>query len=359
MRFRAWTFRPKAQPDELLSSWLARVAFAHGQTPYVFHNLHLPGLAVWNRDTDRAFTPGFLTGLSAVSGVDMKNIRAATLDRYRGLLGEAAPVFGEWPFILAAGVYHRKRQRHGLQYCPDCLDGGIPYYRRIWRLSFLLQCPSCATPMFDACPHCEAPVVPHRAPARLKICHQCGGNLCKVGADANSGVFAPALKLQKVLTAATERRSVEWLGMSQKPTECLRAVAILLKMVPARHIEACRAAIGLPTSSGLTVSSERFERQRLRERAYRMQTVSHWASRWPENFRIGAAALGLTRRTFLGIRVPAPLAREVSRLPSGQTRPRSRQPLLLGADLRRVRRESVTRYRHMRAARLLRAAEIE
>jgi hypothetical protein len=354
VRFRGWTFRLRPLPDELLSSWLTRVAFAHGQSPYVFHNLHLPGMPIWNRDLDRAHSAGLLAGISAVSGVSVRRIRAASLDRYRNL-GLNAPAYGEWPFVLSAGIYHRKRRRHGLQFCPTCLGTETAYFRRSWRLAYVLKCPGCSTTLSDACPHCESPIAPHRTLCDVRVCHRCGGNTCSAtGRTKCSPQFADG-GMQALMTKAAGRRAVSWLGGRQRPSDALLAAAVLIRMVPAKRIDVCRSAIGLPDCP-VPMSSERMERQRLEERALRFETVGRWASNWPRTFRLGASALRLTRRSFVGIPLPPALASEVERLPAGQTRPRGERPSLLGPDLRAVRRRSVAAYRHLRAKRILQAA---
>ena len=353
MKFLGWTFRLKPLPDELLSSWLTRVAFAHGQTPYVFHNLHLPGLPVWNRDVDRAHGAGLVAAISAVSGVSATRIRAASLERY-SKLGLDASAHGEWPFVLAAGIYHRKRRRHGLQFCPNCLSAETAYFRRSWRLAFILKCPACSMTLSDACPHCDAPVVPHRALSDMRACHRCGGNICS-GASGTEYSSVPADGgMQALLSTAASRRAVSWLGGRQRPSEALLTAAILTRMVPPKRIDDCRRAIGLPVCP-IPMSPERFERQRLQERTLRIETVGKWASDWPRTFRLGASALGLTRRSFAGIALPHSLDSEVARLPTGQTRPRRLKPLLLGPELRAVRRRSVAAYRHLRASRIMQA----
>lgn len=353
MTFRPWTFKLEPFPDELLSSWLIRVAFAHGQTPYVFHNLHLPGLPIWSRDVDRAHTVGLLSGLSTVSGLSAHRVKAASLDRYRQLsLG--APAHGEWPFVLAAGIYHRKRRRHGLQFCPNCLGSGTAFFRRSWRLAYALQCPECAAALADACPHCEAPVAPHRAIADMRACHRCGKSICSGIGNTQIGRGLHDSGLQALLTKAASRRTVRWLGGCQRPADVLLTTAMLIRLLPAKQINECRRAIGLPVCP-VPISSQRFERQRLYERALRMQTVGKWASDWPRRFRLGAAALGLTRRRFADIHVPPALNSEVTRLPPGQARPRGPRPLLLGPELRAIRKRTPTAYRQERATRILQA----
>lgn len=354
VRFRAWTFKLKPFQDELLSSWLIRVAFAHGQNPYVFHNLHLPGVPIWNRDVDRVHPAGLLEALSAVSGAGVRRIKAASLFRYRSL-GPRAPAHGEWPFVLAAGVYHRKRRRHGLQFCPDCLGSGTPYFRRSWRLAFVLRCESCSKPLSDACPHCDAPLAPHRAFSDLKICHRCGGNVCNAPGVTGTGPALADGGMQALLTRVAGQAAVNWLGSLLRPSDALLAATVLNRLMPAKRIAICRSAIGL-SACPAPLSSERLERQRIGERAIRLETISQWASDWPRNFRRGASALGLTRRSFSGTSIPAPLAAEVARLPAGQTRPRGARPLVLGPELRAIRRRSQASYRSLRARRILERA---
>ena len=70
------------------------------------------------------------------------------------------------------------------EYAACLQEDPVPYFRRIWRLSFMVACPKHGTLLADACPHCGAPVSFHEgdyarrrfplgAP-RMTFCPRCG-----------------------------------------------------------------------------------------------------------------------------------------------------------------------------------------
>ena len=167
-----WPLPIAPSDDEILSSYLASAAFQHRLPPTVFAAVWWPGRSVWNRDLDRGEDTAWLTDVAAHAGLTPDQVRAMTLEVPRRRFGRGS---GDTPWILSAGIYHRKRVRHAVQICPRCLVGGEPYVRQAWRYSFVLACPTCATPFRDACRHCGAAVVPHRSYRWcLDAYHACG-----------------------------------------------------------------------------------------------------------------------------------------------------------------------------------------
>ncbi|WP_246051687.1 TniQ family protein [Panacagrimonas perspica] len=80
---------------------------------------------------------------------------------------------------MAHGVYHRTRKSHGMQYCPKCLeDDEDPYLRAQWRFALQFGCARHGIALRDACPHCDAPLMPHRRPdGDARKCSECWKNL--------------------------------------------------------------------------------------------------------------------------------------------------------------------------------------
>lgn len=130
-----WPAHPKPLPDELLSSWIVRIASANGlklQTfcDRVFGKEH----QLWNRDIDRHAPPWLLASLARHTGTPIKHVRDATLEVYRGRLYRRKHDAGQLRWILPAGVYHRTRRHFGVQFCPQCLaEDHEPYFRTRWR----------------------------------------------------------------------------------------------------------------------------------------------------------------------------------------------------------------------------------
>lgn len=185
-------------PDELLSSWLVRLASANGlklQTfcDRVFGKEH----QLWNRDIDRLAPKWLLTAIGRHTGTSAAVVRRTTLDIYRGRLYRHRHSAGQLRWILPAGIYHRTRRRFGMQFCPQCLaEDDEPYFRTRWRVAVLTFCPEHRLCLHDRCPSCAAPVAYHRRemgqpsitdPGPLSLCHACSFDL----RDAAREVFSP------------------------------------------------------------------------------------------------------------------------------------------------------------------------
>lgn len=194
------------QPDELLSSWLVRLAHAHECKVYTFTKVLFPDSSVWNRDVDKAAPAAVLDGLAERTPTVASRIQATTLRSYEGRLYLRHNPYGNTDWVLPLGIYHRMHRRCGLLFCPGCLrrDGANPYYRTRWRLALSLACPACGVRLHDHCPGCQAPVIFFRKDLGHKLelpdvplshCFRCGFDL----ASAET-VRAPA----SVLRAQTE-----------------------------------------------------------------------------------------------------------------------------------------------------------
>lgn len=344
-----WPLRIAAHEDELLSSYLIRAAHRHSLSPGAFTALWWPGRPVWNRDLDRGEDGAWLADVAAHAGLTLDRVQAMTLEAPRRRFGRGS---GDTPLILSAGIYHRTRIRHAVQLCPRCLCDGEPYLRRAWRYSFVLACPTCGTPLLDACPHCREPAVPHRSFRWcLDACHACGlalGQRAPQFEPVPPVVHDLQTRLLAALASGTGTTVGPWGG-----DDAFSGVRSLITV--ARHpdvLPALRAAIGLDAA---TLATGRFERMRAPDRVVILDTVAHWIADWPSRFFTAAGEAGLTQRTFRKVARPGDLARQVMRLPEGFARDRTFVPVLQDRAIKRLRRRNRDRYRHLRAARLLSA----
>ena len=175
-------------PDELLSSWLVRLAHGHGLKVQTFCNLIFGNRhQVWNRDIDRLAPEWLLDELSCRTGTPLEIAHATTLRAYEGRLYPRFKASGSLQWIQTLKMYHRKFEGFGLQYCPMCLrDGPVTYYRKSWRVAYNTVCVQHRCMLCDRCPNCGAGVAFHRGDmGRTKIgsvetlvgCHQCGADL--------------------------------------------------------------------------------------------------------------------------------------------------------------------------------------
>ena len=208
-----WPIHLKPLPDELLSSWLVRLAHSHGLKVQTFCNLIFGNrLQVWNRDIDRLAPEWLITELSDRTGTPIEQVMDATLQSYQGVVYHRHRASGTLSWIQSLKLHHRKFEGFGLQFCPECLAGDEePYFRKSWRVAFHTICPNHQSMLHDRCPHCRRGVAFHRNDMRhteyvttvsIKECHHCGFDLSESQSirsnyvDSNIGEFLSNLSLK-------------------------------------------------------------------------------------------------------------------------------------------------------------------
>lgn len=174
-----WPVHLKPQKDELLSSWIVRLARAHGLKLHTFCDLAWRKKNIWNRDIDKCADWTLTRVLSEKTATAVERVQNTLLSSYEGFLYEKHNPNGNTAWIMPIGVYHRTRRAFGMQFCPQCLkEDKEPYFRRKWRLAFVTCCERHGIALLDRCPVCQAPVAFHRVAANkpLSVCTGCGFN---------------------------------------------------------------------------------------------------------------------------------------------------------------------------------------
>lgn len=212
----------KPLPDELLSSWLVRLAHGHGLKLQTFSSMVFGSdKSIWNRDIDKLAPDWLIDRLFECIGASMETILNTTLKSYEGILYEHHQPNGNTKWILPLGVYHRIRRGHGLQFCPCCLEeDAAPYFRKHWRLAFSTICTKHNCYLLDACPKCESPIAPHRADMQGRQyfphadlhahCWKCGFDLRS--AQGTEVKDSASVRLQLQLEFALEHGYADWAG---------------------------------------------------------------------------------------------------------------------------------------------------
>jgi hypothetical protein len=173
---------PKPIDDELLSSWLVRVALAHDTLPWTFYNLHFPDLRniIFSRDLDIWANDDFLIRLSQKSNLRIDILFSMTLQSYAGILRRKIVRNTGNTMISPVVPRARSNQKYGLRFCPLCLgDDLIPYFRKIWRVSFYSVCLKHSLLLLDRCCKCEKPLSIYKFQDELGFtrCWYCGQEL--------------------------------------------------------------------------------------------------------------------------------------------------------------------------------------
>lgn len=177
---RPWPFQPRPLPDELLSSYLCRLAVGMDLKPITFLNTVFGSAKnLLAQDLDN-FAPARIVERVALGTLrDPEEIAACTLRAYTGTLLTTHNPRGRNPWLLPTTIDNNVRRRTGLQYCPACLASDPkPHYRRRWRLAFVTSCTTHGALLRDRCPHCQAPVHQHVG-ASAAHCFKCGNGLCE------------------------------------------------------------------------------------------------------------------------------------------------------------------------------------
>src|ERR1044071_9643300 len=151
----------KPQPDELLTSWLVRLAASHGVKPYNFWNAIFGRKDFWRKyRVDHLEDYGLLITIAENTGASFDRVISTTLSAYSGYLYETSPTHGFSTWILPLGRIRTLEQNlYGLQFCPLCLaEDKEPFFRRRWRLSFVVFCERHKVILLDRCAQCNKPV---------------------------------------------------------------------------------------------------------------------------------------------------------------------------------------------------------
>lgn len=180
----------KPYTDELLSSWLSRMAYNHGLGLKQFFTHIWPEYGIKN-DIDRCITKEQLVSLAAVTNCTFEEVKATTLFYYENtLLKNMHDNRSPESWVLPGNRYDTYKPKSyystGLMFCPKCLakDGEKPYFRKHWRLAISFICVECGCYLMDECPHChkgnsflDVPISQYHTKSlteSLIECHNCG-----------------------------------------------------------------------------------------------------------------------------------------------------------------------------------------
>jgi hypothetical protein len=150
----------KPYADEILSSWLTRMAFCHGLTTVEFCKYALCRNLYASYDIDRIIKPKTIMIIAEKTDCTPREVEATTLRWYVNKLYTPSFVTNASEMWLLPSEQVRDYKKHtfyhrsGLMFCPLCLKTKI-YFRKQWRLTLSLVCLDCGCYLLDRCPHCK------------------------------------------------------------------------------------------------------------------------------------------------------------------------------------------------------------
>lgn len=331
----AWGPTPAPRDDELLSSWLARVAASHGQSSQRFAVDRL-GTRAFLMDIDRRPGSRILENILAAGRVSAARIQAMTLSEWEPRLGSRRPRAGVTPWVLARGLSSRARFRHGLQACIYCLAEGSGF-RRQWRLAFVVVCDRHATWLIDACPACDEPLRSDRLADASLGCSACRRRFADYRYESGP-FFSAATQLQGWLVDALERDASVRIGDATITlANALTGFRFLARLEHRRRGGADRL--------------ERVEFMRHSERLTYLDRVATFLSCWPDAALEQARRANMSRSPFPGEACPSWVLSPFSNLRA--PRPRKTVPVIEDdAMLEHLRRSRPAGWRSRYAHRL-------
>jgi len=185
-------------PDELLSSWIARLADHNGLVPRELASKLGLGTGMAWAQVDVAPAPHVVAALAELSGLPERRIADMALpEEYRSTL------------VLAARDGPSGSQAAWVQFCPDCWgQEAVPYLRRDWRLASTAHCHDHRRTLHDRCSKCHAAIagLDQRWLAPLHSCGQCGRDLKNRGLSGIDSGRGPRVADQVIAAFLREER---------------------------------------------------------------------------------------------------------------------------------------------------------
>jgi hypothetical protein len=176
-----WPAHPHPLPDELLTSWIVRTAFANGLSQYEFIKNISKSINIKYSNIDQSTPDKLLDILSIHCGISISSLYSLSIASLTEFTFKNELSFKNW--IIPTRPLLKKVHNFGLQFCPQCISNDqIPYFRRSWRLAFLTYCPEHRVFLHQCCPFCGFPITSLFSSSSLKTrginplthCTKCG-----------------------------------------------------------------------------------------------------------------------------------------------------------------------------------------
>ncbi|RWB36694.1 MAG: hypothetical protein EOQ44_35650 [Mesorhizobium sp.] len=164
-----WPVSVDPLPDELLSSWIHRLALANGIVPRSFAGVLGIGGGMWSPRLDLRLPLRVAALLGNRTGVPHETISAMVMT------GCALT-----PLLLPLRGAARRNRSAWMQYCSLCLaDDASPYFRRQWRLASRISCFGHGRGLRDRCPACRSGIASFDQDKLIPqhFCSRCGFDL--------------------------------------------------------------------------------------------------------------------------------------------------------------------------------------
>lgn len=165
-----FTIIPIPLEDEILSSWIVRVAYAHKTHPHTFVNQYLNyrPYSFFISECDLTLDEAMINTIDEKCRYKI-DLRSLMLITFSGYIQEN--IYYNNPTIFFT---HQK-------YCPICLrEDKVPYFRKKWRVIFYNICHKHSCYLYEHCSSCKRKLdisKMHKNKLPYTHCHHCGFEL--------------------------------------------------------------------------------------------------------------------------------------------------------------------------------------
>lgn len=351
-----WVISPAPHSGELLSSYLIRIARAHGRSPKAFYRQFFPNTKCWKIDLDRNVSDRFLKELSGFSGIDDLVLTDMTLrswmdnlDACTGKLSSSNVAVTPW--VNSLGVHKRASRKHALSFCPSCLKEKN-FLRKEWRLSFVTVCSKHRELLIDGCPNCDAPIAFLGQDSSWSSCSQCGHSLLVQSGVSERFSFQDLCDFQHRLLQGLMDGKVVFPEHDLSAHEFFSGIYLVLRAVKLR-LKMLEKKTCLSLKLG-TVAPKRLEFARVNERMQQCVLLHKLIDNWPSSFLVICNEIGLSQRAFGDLRrLPIWLRHSVGHLKPGASRIRRPYVCTVRRALRQIHKRKACDWRAERANLLL------
>lgn len=193
-----WPVSVDPLPDELLSSWIHRLALANGIPPRSFASVLGSRDGMWSPRLDLRLPHHAAALLASQAGIAHDAILAMTLTE------------DAWaPLLLPLRDNARRNRSSWMQYCPLCLaNDDAPYFRKQWRLASRISCFVHGCGLRDRCPACRRGIASFDVGELVPqhFCARCGFDLRNA---PKASVKASARRLERAIVDMSRVESVK------------------------------------------------------------------------------------------------------------------------------------------------------
>lgn len=216
-----WPVIVTPQHDELLSSWLHRLASANGIAPRPFARVLGLHAGMRSASLDLKLPADVEDLLCAHTGISPQRLSAMMLTRS-----------SLKPLLLPLRSSGRRDGSTWLQFCPRCLaEDAQPYFRRKWRLAIQVSCATHRCGLRDRCPSCRSRIAVFDQTELVPqhYCIRCGFDLRRASKVPMS---PPAVRLDRCINDICRLEAITGSLRSGMLVQCLLRIPSVTDSFP-------------------------------------------------------------------------------------------------------------------------------